>query len=38
MALISDLHIDYDYTPGMSNHCGKPTCCRKDSGLPEKPE
>ena len=31
---MSDLHLDYDYTPGMSNMCGKPLCCRSDSGLP----
>jgi len=34
IAVISDLHIDFDYTPGMSNRCGKPLCCRSDSGLP----
>lgn len=38
LAMISDLHVDYEYTPGNSNHCGKPTCCRSDSGPPEKPE
>jgi sphingomyelin phosphodiesterase len=37
VALMSDLHIDYDYTPGMSNSCGKPLCCRSDSGLPSDP-
>lgn len=36
MVLMSDLHIDYDYTPGMSNNCGKPLCCRSDSGKPTK--
>ena len=35
IALISDLHMDFDYTPGMSNDCGKPLCCRSDSGLPQ---
>jgi len=38
VAVISDLHLDYDYTPGMNSHCGKPLCCRSDSGLPDKPE
>lgn len=36
--MISDLHIDYDYTPGFDNDCGKPLCCRKDSGLAPTPE
>jgi sphingomyelin phosphodiesterase len=36
--MISDLHMDYDYTPGMNNDCGKPLCCRSDSGLPASPE
>jgi len=27
--------MDFDYTPGMSNDCGKPLCCRSDSGLPQ---
>ena len=34
VVLMSDLHLDYDYTPGMSNNCGKPLCCRSDSGFP----
>lgn len=38
LALISDLHIDYDYTPGFDNDCGKPLCCRKDSGIAPTPE
>lgn len=38
IALITDLHMDWDYTPGMSNVCGLPTCCRSDSGLPKSPE
>lgn len=29
---ISDLHIDYEYTVGKSVNCGKPLCCRTDSG------
>ena len=35
VVLMSDLHLDFDYTPGMSNNCGKPLCCRSDSGLPK---
>lgn len=35
IALMSDLHVDFDYQEGMSNDCGKPLCCRSDSGLPE---
>lgn len=31
---ISDLHIDYDYQEGSNNDCGKPLCCRSDSGIP----
>lgn len=38
VALITDLHMDWDYTPGMSNDCGKPVCCRSDSGLPSNPD
>ena len=38
IALITDLHMDWDYTPGMSNVCGLPVCCRSDSGLPTSPE
>ena len=30
--MITDLHIDYDYQPGMDNSCGRPLCCRSDSG------
>lgn len=33
IALISDLHVDWDYTPGYSTECGKFTCCRHESGL-----
>ena len=38
MVLFSDLHIDFDYTPGNSNTCGHVTCCRKDSGRGLTPE
>jgi len=30
---MSDLHLDYDYMEGASNDCGKPLCCRSDSGM-----
>lgn len=36
--LFSDLHVDYEYTIGTSNNCGRVTCCRSDSGPPRKPE
>jgi len=35
---MSDLHIDYDYQVGASNDCGKPLCCRSDSGPPKSPQ
>eukprot|EP00356_Strombidium_inclinatum_P002021 CAMPEP_0170479920 /NCGR_PEP_ID=MMETSP0208-20121228/958_1 /TAXON_ID=197538 /ORGANISM="Strombidium inclinatum, Strain S3" /LENGTH=501 /DNA_ID=CAMNT_0010752381 /DNA_START=547 /DNA_END=2052 /DNA_ORIENTATION=- len=35
VALISDLHTDFDYVPGKSNNCGRPLCCRSDSGAPK---
>ena len=38
LALITDLHMDWDYTPGMSNVCGRPLCCRTESGFPKSPE
>jgi len=31
--MISDIHIDYDYMEGASNDCGRPLCCRSDSGM-----
>lgn len=34
IAMISDFHMDWDYTPGMNNDCGRPVCCRAESGLP----
>ena len=30
---LSDLHWDSQYTPGLSNDCGEPLCCRP----PNKP-
>lgn len=32
MVHFSDLHIDYGYTEGSDNDCGKPLCCTVDSG------
>lgn len=37
LAVFSDLHIDFDYTPGNSNDCGRVICCRADSGYPKNP-
>lgn len=34
-ALITDLHIEYAYTAGVSNDCGVFSCCRPDSGPPK---
>jgi len=31
--MLSDIHIDYDYTEGANNDCGRPLCCRSDSGI-----
>jgi hypothetical protein len=31
-AIISDIHLDYDYVEGADNDCGRPLCCRSDSG------
>jgi len=32
VVMMSDLHMDWDYLPGADNSCGKPLCCRSDSG------
>jgi hypothetical protein len=32
IAMVSDLHIDLEYTEGANSDCGKPLCCRTDSG------
>lgn len=37
VALISDIHISFDYTIGASNDCGRPLCCRSDSGINSDP-
>jgi hypothetical protein len=33
IAMMSDLHIDYNYVEGNDNECGKILCCRVDSGV-----
>jgi len=33
VVMMSDLHMDWDYLEGADNSCGKPLCCRSDSGL-----
>lgn len=38
VAVITDLHMDWDYTPGMSADCGHYVCCRSESGLPHSPD
>ena len=39
IAMITDFHLDWDYTPGaMSVGCGNVLCCRIDSGPGTKPE
>jgi sphingomyelin phosphodiesterase len=35
IALLSDIHMDFDYTPGKSSKCSKVLCCRSDSGEPK---
>ena len=37
IALLTDFHVDYDYTAGMSNECSQILCCRSASGLPKDP-
>jgi len=38
VAMVSDLHIDLEYTVGANSDCGKPLCCRSDSGPPLTPD
>jgi sphingomyelin phosphodiesterase len=38
VAIFTDLHLDYDYTPGMNTECGRPLCCRSDSGIATDPK
>lgn len=34
----SDLHFDYQYTPGKTNTCNDIVCCRSTSGDPQTPD
>ena len=38
VAIISDLHVEFDYLPGSSNKCGDILCCRSRSGAPKSQE
>lgn len=38
IALISDIHMDFDYTIGANSDCGRPLCCRSDSGINPNPD
>ena len=33
---ISDIHLDFEYTPGTLSNCVEGLCCRPDSGYPKK--
>ena len=35
---ISDMHIDFDYTPGTEGKCGEPVCCEAIHGPAKTPE
>lgn len=35
---VTDLHLNFDYTPGTSNNCGRIACCNSKSGIPLKEE
>lgn len=37
LALVSDFHVDYQYEVGKDSDCGKPLCCRGDSGVNKDP-
>ena len=37
LALVSDFHVDYNYEIGKDSDCGKPLCCRSDSGVNSNP-
>lgn len=34
----SDIHVDFEYTPGTNANCNMPLCCRKENGYPEDPK
>ena len=38
MVLISDLHLEYDYTIGAKVKCDRPACCKSDSGMANSTE
>lgn len=38
VVMLSDIHMDFDYTPNKSNNCNKVLCCRSDSGDPTHPQ
>jgi len=33
---VSDIHIDFEYTPGSLSNCKDYLCCHADSGFPKK--
>jgi hypothetical protein len=33
---LSDVHLDFDYTPGTISNCDEYLCCRTDVGYPKK--
>jgi sphingomyelin phosphodiesterase len=35
---ITDVHLDFDYTPGMNANCKEPLCCREINGPAPTPE
>ena len=34
----SDVHVDFEYTPGMNANCNTPLCCRPENGYPADPK
>ena len=37
MLHVSDMHIDFDYTPGSESNCGEPVCCEAVNGKAKSP-
>ena len=35
---LSDVHLDFKYTPGALSNCKEYLCCRADAGMPTKPD
>lgn len=33
---LSDVHLDFEYTPGTLANCNEYLCCRTDAGMPKK--